>query len=308
MSVKRTPPKNTTNIEPALPFSSEPNTSGPLEMSRQSTKTAGVTFRNNKRKFEAEFSAELKTFKEDITSMFAELKKEQNEKFHKLQSNLEELKSLNTELRTDLQFYSEKYDELLKNIHCMEVEAQNSHEYVRSLENKVEYLERCTKSASIEIRNLPKNQRETKQDLVEILKTIGDSMSTPITVADIRDIYRLTSKSPEIRGTVVVDFNSVLTKENLMNNVKNYNKTNAGNKLNSSHIHLPGKTPIYLAECLTTKAKKVFYQAREFAKLYKYAYCWSAHGNIYIRRKEGETASKIVDEHDLEKLKLKQTI
>lgn len=179
---------------------------------------------------------------------------------------------------------------------------KKSCEYVKSLENKLEYLEKYTKSSSIEIRNVPKNQSETKKDLVEIIIDIGYVMSTSMGVPDFRDIYRLTSKKPKIRGTIIIE-NSVLTKEKLIDNIKKYNRSNENNKLKSSHIHLPRNSPIYLAECLTTKSKKVFYQAREFVKLYKYAYLWSAHGNVYIRKKEGENACKIIDELDLDKLK-----
>lgn len=52
--------------------------------------------------------------------------------------------------------------------------------YRRSLEEKVEHLERNAKSSSLEIGNVPKITVETREDLINIVKAIGVAVKNEI--------------------------------------------------------------------------------------------------------------------------------
>lgn len=303
MPLKRTPPKTDTNSDSATYHTTGSDLTNNSATDSQSMQATGVTFRN-KRKHDTEFREELKLLREDMMSMFAALRQEQNDKFLKLQNNLEEIITLNTELRTSVQYVSDKYDELLDKIKIIDSERNTCNEQLQALENKFDHLEKSMKSSTIEIRNLPKRHGETPDDLVTTIQNIGEAIDIQIGTQDVRNIYRLTSKKPQTTGPVVVNFNCVQTKEKLISKIKQHNKINPNNKFNSSHIKLEGKTPIYITESLTSKTKNIFYKAREFSKANNYAFCWVAHGNVYLRKKEGVPARRVDSELDLRKLKI----
>lgn len=130
-------------------------------------------------------------------------------------------------------------------------------------------------------------------------------MSTDVQTVDLRDVYRLTSnKKTQAHGPITVEFTSTKKRDRLLTNIKNFNRDHNTNRLNSSHIKMSGNSPIFISESLTTKARKLFYQAREFTKQYGYAYHWTSHGKVYVKKKEGDTAKRITQECDFEGLKL----
>ena len=104
---------------------------------------------------------------------------------------------------------------------------------------------------------------------------------------DIRDIFRINKK--EGIPTIIVDFVHPKTKQDIVKKVRNFNKKNSSNKLNTSHIKLQGPSkPIYVSECLTQKAQRLYYLARNFAKDNLYQFCWTSRGRVYIKRAEEE--------------------
>lgn len=295
--MKRTPPKS--NNETLHHHNSEPD----LTTSETEQTMARVTLRQ-KRRHDSEQSAEMKSLREDIMSSLETLRKEQKEKFGVLQHNLDQIKVQNSELKNTVDFLSDKYDDLLSKLTLLEKDKRCTLEYVALLEEKVEMMERNSKSSSLEIRNVPKKPNESKDDLMDIVKNLGTAVNTDIQAVELRDIYRLTSnRKPQIDGAITVEFTSALKKDKLLTNIKNYNRDHNTNKLNTSHIKMPGNSPIFISESLTTKARKLFYQAREFTKLNGYAYHWTSHGKVYIKRKEGAPARRITQESDFEGLK-----
>ncbi|CAB3228752.1 unnamed protein product [Arctia plantaginis] len=176
-------------------------------------------------------------------------------------------------------------------------------EYINILEEKVENLEISMKSSSLEIRNVPTKTQETKEDLIEIVKNIAQAVNTQIEPREIRDVYRMNSRKIQTNGPITAEFTTVIKRDELLANIKKYNRENKTNRINSSHISMNGTSPIYISEKLTTKAKKLLYQAREFSKANEYSYCWISHGKIYVKKREGATAKRINHEIDLEILK-----
>lgn len=97
----------------------------------------------------------------------------------------------------------------------------------------------------------------------------------------------------------------MIQKETVLENVKAFNKTKKiGEKLNTGHFLIQGPVkPVFISELLTTRAQRLFYLARSFQKQHNYAFCWSSHGIIYLRKDEKSPHMKIASETDIENLR-----
>lgn len=203
---------------------------------------------------------------------------------------------------------SDKYDTLRAKLQTLEEDRIKDKKTIVLLEDKIETLERKMRATGIEIRNAPRatpnnNKPESKVELSNLVKTIGESVAINLNESDIKDVYRINSSKETIKP-IIVELNSVIKKETLINAVKTFNRNKSKEeKLNSKHIKLPGLTqPIFVAETLTFKAQKLYYLAREFQRLNKYAYCWTSKGTVHLRKSEGSPLIRINTESDLAKL------
>lgn len=59
---------------------------------------------------------------------------------------------------------------------------------------------------------------------------------------------------------------------------------------------------VYINERLTWEIRRLFRDARNKSKLHGYSHCWTNHGNIFVRLREGKPAIAIKSYEDLEKL------
>lgn len=250
---------------------------------------------------------DLRSLKSEIRSLFSSLSLEVDKRFSALEATISEIKTQNEEMKDSLNFLSEKYDSMLAQMQTLENEKKRDREHIIQLENKLEILERKSRASGVEIRNVPKNisdKFETKHDLSQLVKNLCTTLKIELQEADIRDIYRVHSNKEAIKP-IVLELSSVLVKEKLISAVKNYNKNKkTESKLSTVSLNIAGPTrPIYVSELLTFKAQKLFFQAREFAKLKEYNYCWTSKGVVYLRKTENTPLVRIGSEEDLEKLK-----
>lgn len=171
-------------------------------------------------------------------------------------------------------------------------------------------MERKAKSTGIELRNIPilkeTPKKESKEDIGKMVKCLARSVNVDLNDCDIKDVYRVTT-SKEIIKPIIVELNSVMKKEKIIQAVKHFNKGKANSdKLSTKQLDVPGQTkPVFMSEALTSKTQKLFYMARLFARDHHYSYCWTSKGFIYLRKAEGEPAIRVDGEADLNKLKMK---
>lgn len=250
--------------------------------------------RPRKRAFDDEMSAVISEMNKSLESF----KLQQNS----IQESINGIQKQNSEIEKSMKFMEKHYEEMKDKLISMETERRTHLAYIQTLELKVENLERSQKQASIEIRNIPLQKSETKEDLLKIVTKVALATKIPVHETQIRDIFRLNAGKGGNRP-IIVDFSSVVLKERILTSVKNHNQANQNNKLNTSHLKLDGHPqPIYIAECLTQKARKLFYLAREFGKKNSYHFCWTAHGKIFLREKVGAASHRIDKESDFDKL------
>ncbi|KOB52217.1 Uncharacterized protein OBRU01_26306 [Operophtera brumata] len=273
---------------------------------RLSDKSGKITSRRTKRKFEDQDDSKYRTMVADMRMKFSVLASEQNKKLEVLQSTLTEIKERNSEFCKSLDFLALKYEELSGKLERSENDRQDERLYIQSLENKIEQLERQSKGSTVEIRNLTKKSgTESKDDLCDLVKEVGKALKSPIQSFDIYDVYRNNTKGDAIKP-ITVEFNSVMAKNRFILSFKKFNKDHKPDNLNSKHLHLEGaEKRVFISEALTQKARKLFFLSREFAKENDFNFCWTAYGQIYLRKREGMQHIRVKDAMDLDKLKPK---
>lgn len=246
-----------------------------------------------------------------------DLKNEMREHFSKLATSVEQqflvVKQQNTDLQESLQFMSDKYDTVLEKIQFLEEERVQDKRNICMLEEKIEGLERKLRSSGLEIRNVPgistnDKRPESKEELCGLIKSVAKAVNVNLQEDHIRDIYRTNSKNETFKP-IIVEFNSVLMKENILRAIKDFNKNKPKlEKLNTNHLRVSGSVrPVYVSETLTFKTQLLYYKAREFARNNSYSYCWTARGSIYLRKTDGQPFIRIQAETDLAKLMKSRT-
>lgn len=86
---------------------------------------------------------------------------EQEKRFKNLLFKLRDLLDQNRELKDSFQLLSNKHDKMMCGIECLEAERKQDKLIISQLEDIIETLEK-SRASSIEIRNVPKSNGETK--------------------------------------------------------------------------------------------------------------------------------------------------
>lgn len=254
--------------------------------SSQTSSLSNITNRNSKRKRD-EIS------KSEILDLFGKLRDDQDAKFSTILSSINEVKS-------SLNFMSQKFDEVLQRIDVLEEDKKDYNKKIEYLESKIDALERQTRYTSIELRNIPQDIKEAKEDLKSVVVKTAQVLKINLNSTEIKDIYRIGKSNNK---TIIADFTTVFKKEEFIRSYKQFNKNHQSDKLNTRNINIAGQSqPIYISENLTQKNRRLFFLAREFAKNYEYAFCWLSFGKICLRKSEGSPVIRISYETDLEKL------
>lgn len=265
---------------------------------------ATTTSRKMDSPLDTEKPSNIAAFMTEMRQAFEELKIQQNNNYKELKASLVELTRQNSEFKDSVTFMSQQYDDMVKRMNDCDAERKNNLLYIHSLEDRIENLEKNLRSSSVEIRNVPQKKVETNADLQGLVQSIGNSVKLPIHPSDIRDVFRTPTKS-EATKPIIVDFTSVILKQKLLESVKKFNTENKDDKLNSQTLNIDGpKKPIFVSENLTPAMRKLFFQAREFAKEKKFKFCWAAYGKIYLRQTEDCPTLRVESEAHLTKLRM----
>ncbi|KAL0895249.1 hypothetical protein ABMA27_011403 [Loxostege sticticalis] len=235
----------------------------------------------------------LNCFMDEMKQMFKDFTEEQDRKYNRLCNTVEDI-------RTSLDLMAEKHVALQVKVEKLEAERKADCVYIRSLEDRLDYLEKNSRSTHLEIRNIPAPSAESKTTLLDTFINTAKVLKVPLQHNDIKDIFRINTKK-STNSTIIVNLASVLHKEKIITSFRQFNKGVA--RLTTEHLHISGPpTPIYISENLTAKMKKLFYLAREFAKANEFKFCWVSHGKVFLRKKENAPLIRVANDDDLIKL------
>lgn len=245
----------------------------------------------------------------ELKLLISSLSDKVDKRFNEVEQQINGIQQQNNDLKYSLEFLTNKYDTVIEKIKQLEEDKIKEKSYVLTLENKIESLERKMKSRGLEIRNVPilsadPKGIETKEEMCAVIQTLAHSLGEVILESDITDIYRTNSKNNSSKP-IIVELNSVLKKNKLLQAVKMFNKNKPkDDKLNTGTLKISGPTkPIYVSETLSFKTQKLFHVAREFAKDYSYQFCWTTKGQIYLRRNETQPVLRVESEDTIYNLK-----
>ena len=325
MSVRRTTPPNSpatsTNLMHVRSDSDIPQalSSSPFDsvnMTSRSKRPRSESSPNNNEllDFKQELRQLLTTWKNEQEDYLKKIANEQSTQLKNLISEIAELKLQNSSLHKSfldieksVSFISKQYDDVSIKIESLEKEKKGYRDSIQQLETKLQDLQQLSRSSVIEIRNVPHKEKESAADLTSIINKICTTINIPIDITRVRDCYRLPGKPGAVRP-IVAEFTNVETKNQMITAIRNYNQKHPNEgRLNTLNIGLPGdRRPIYVAEYLPASARKLFFAAREFSKRNEFKFCWTANGNIFIRKEEGAKHHLIKSEHSLSELQAQE--
>ncbi|CAF4882623.1 unnamed protein product [Pieris macdunnoughi] len=208
----------------------------------------------------------------------------------------------NQEIQKSVENLTSRHDELLQKISDLEEDKDKLKQRVSSLESKLDLLEKSSCCTKIEMRNLPKQENQTKKILIGSILSLGSTigLDMPVSESEIKNIFRSKNEA------IIVDFTTTSRKEDIITKYKNYNRLQRANKqplLNTDIFNLPGapKT-IYVSELFTSKAKRLSFVAQEYVRGKKLVATWTSYGKVYVKKEEGSAAFRIEEESDLHNL------
>lgn len=231
-----------------------------------------------------------------------------------LEKNTSDIKNQNSEIQNTSKDIEKSVDhvscqilDVQNKIHTLDTEKKNMQLQIHVLNQKFDGFEKLQRKTCVEVRQVPKKEKETKKDLYDMIYKLkqfiepqGNDQNTPM---QLRDVYRLPSRTKAPNSTIIIEFTNTFDKETFLNNIKRYSKIKS-DQLSSKHLGLgENKTPIYVSEYLTSNTKKTFYLAREFAKAGGYKYCWTSGGRVFLRKQDNAPHLLIKGEETLAALR-----
>ncbi|KOB67811.1 hypothetical protein OBRU01_16718, partial [Operophtera brumata] len=212
-------------------------------------------------KLDEEMSTQIPNKQEEILTLLT-----------KVLSEITEIRKSHSDMQKTLEFYTKTCEEMQERLVALEDEKVMRETYIRNLENRFEEVDRHARSTCLEIRGVPSKPTETKQDLCGLVGKLQDKLKVNGQLNTIKDIYRIKGK-PNGDRPIVVDFTTTIMKTSILQAVKTHNAANTTDRLNTKF--------------LTQKARRLYFLARDRAKICRYDFCWSASGRIFLRKAVG---------------------
>ena len=293
------------------------------ELLETSFSQSNITMRDNKRKriFDDENTEnrgshnveDLTSFRAEILEMLKIMDSKQSARLDALEKHITEVKGhttiiceKNMDIERAIEDVSAKIENMQTQVSCLEKDCQQLSSQLQKVEDKYENLDRISKKTCIEIRKIPKQIGETRVDLFKKIRSLITCLRVEIDKSELRDVFRLPSKSEMATSTVIVEFSSTLVKDSVLNAAKSHNKSNPSNQLNARQLGIEGNnSPIYISEQLTSKGKWLFHLARDFAKTEDYMFCWTSNGLVFLRKRHGDPYIIVRSDSQLHSLKKK---
>lgn len=263
-----------------------------------------VASRNKRRREAEDITSELVLFKGEIKAMIKSLFNEHKEEFKDIIPTLRDVQQTNLSIESSLSFLAAQNEELKKKVETLEIGRKEDRQYINLLEEKIEDLQKSHRKTNFEIKNVPKNINETKEDLIEMVAVLSKTIGGNLNKEDIKDIYRVRSKKDgDKNAPIIVETSSTILKTEILKASKMFNIKNK-TKLCAKHLGFRTQvdSPIYISENLTPRGSRLHFLARDLAKSKSYKYCWTAYGKVYVRKDENSSIVTITNEAQVHQL------
>lgn len=249
---------------------------------------------------------QLMDFKEEMRKLMTFFNTSQTEKLSELSSILKDVQQTNQNIESAVCFLTTQNEEFKKQITKLENQVKEDRQYISYLEDKLEDLHIGNRKTNFEIKNVPRQENESKQELIEMVICLSETLDCKIMKNDIKDIYRVRGKKHEQKNTpIIVETNSALLRNDFLRMAKSFNIRNKSN-ICTKHLGLKlnEDTPIFLSEHLTAKGSRLYYLARDLRKSKGYKYCWTSYGKVFIRKSDQSPVILVTNEEQVHHLLL----
>lgn len=223
-----------------------------------------------------------------------------------LNSELKVIREEIADMKNSINFINSQYEDFLKEHRVNQTAVKDLKEHntkleatINTLNIRVNELEQRSRYNNLELQCVPERKNE---NLIKIVEQLGSVIGLDITTEKIMNVTRVAKVNRQSTRprSIIVQFNSPLTRDSVLAAVIKYNKNNPRNKLNTSHIGIGmsgEKQPIYVMEHLSPENKALHAAARLKAKEKGYKYVWVRNGRI-LMRKDDNSDYKVVKNID----------
>ncbi|KAL0810240.1 hypothetical protein ABMA28_011021 [Loxostege sticticalis] len=246
---------------------------------------------------------DLNNFKEEIKNMIGSLWAAHKQETKDIAPTLMEIKQTNSNIESSIALLMGQNQELQNKIFLLESKSKEDREYISLLEERVESLQMGSRKSNFELKNVPRKNSETKDDLVQMALCLSTTIGGNLCRTDIKDMYRVRGKKDTQSPPIVVETSSTLVKNDVLKLCKAFNvKTKS--KLCAKHLGFRTNedTPIFVSEQLTARGSRLHFLARDLAKSKQYKFCWTAYGKIYVRKTDNSPILLIKSEAQVQQL------
>lgn len=216
------------------------------------------------------------------------------------------------EFKASVEFCSTKLDETLAKLKDLEAENVNQAKRIielskenNSLKNQIKIqnedlmdIQQRMRINNIEINGVPEVPGESIPD---ILKTTAGALSVSFNQEEVERAHRVPSRNKSGINPIVVRFLHYKTKLKWLEAFK----TTYRHKLEAHHIipkSAAPQTKVYINEHLSPANKKLFFEARSFARDNGFKFAWYNENKVMLKKDETSKTIRVTSEN-LEKLK-----
>ncbi|XP_022828488.1 uncharacterized protein LOC111364292 [Spodoptera litura] len=237
-----------------------------------------VNMRKNIRKKNPD-EQQMADLKQDLLIQF---KKMMMEEIAVIKEQNTKILESNAEIKTQLELIDTNYKKICNRLQRIETKYEAAVDRIGQLEIQLNTLQKQTLKNTIEIRNIPHDEKEDVQNIVtNIYRNLG--------ILQMEDNAKV--RRGRKNGPIVIEYQDTKGKDILLKAVRKYNSDNKGKPLSTNIMGFPGASSrIYISEALAPMSKQILAAARELVKNGSYKYCWASKGNILLRKQEGQPA------------------
>lgn len=223
-----------------------------------------------------------------------------------------ELRTLKEEIqgfKESMNYMSSQFDDIVRELQlskevCGKLEVENAQmkNTINDLTTRINNLEQHARANNLEIQCVPEKARE---NLPKMISTLGKAVNCAIKDDQVVKCTRIAkmNKTSTRPRSIVVQLTTQSLRDHFLAACINYNKSHPNDKLNASHIGLPGSSaPIYISDHLSSANKALHAAARLKAKEKAYKFVWIKSGRVFMKKDENSEYILIKDQKSLDKI------
>lgn len=216
---------------------------------------------------------------DDITESYSAVCKELRN-ISKVQKTFEKSLTTFSHLIDDFNKKMKMFETKAKEIDRISADNKVMRKDLNDLQSYYKNNEQISRVNDVEIVGVP---QEDKENLITIIKTIGVALQVPFTEKDIDTVHRVQCFDKKKTKNIIVKFQSRIVKNNIISAARQHNRTNKEG-FTSNQLNLPGRSPVYINEHLTSERKLLLMSIKKYAKQHNIEFIWTKECRIYARR------------------------